>query len=297
MSHINWSLDYDGEDFTISVGTLNLVGCQWKPKQKPKFNYIFIHGLAVFGTFHREFFDFILENGGMVFACDHIGHGRSPGSPISCTIEEIVEETSKVIIHANTINPNLPLLLHGHSMGGLSLLSLLLLHSELPQNHLISGLFIESPWVASCPQREPNCCLLNVLRFLNYTIPTFQIEGGVKLVSNDLNQEWCNLLINHPKFSTKMTPRNYISVRDTQDLLKIKLNNWPNNIPTLFIQGGKDDLLTPFEVDTFLKQIINLNPNSQIKYEYFENGPHVLLKSIFREEVIKLILELINKIL
>lgn len=58
---------------------------------------MFIHGLGGFLTLNKDFYPIITKHGCVVYACDHIGCGKSPGARTSCTVDEILEETIKII--------------------------------------------------------------------------------------------------------------------------------------------------------------------------------------------------------
>ena len=294
LSEVNWNIDYDGEDFTVNVGSLPLAGCQWKPEGDIKFNYVFVHGLSVFTTFKKDFFPFVHELGGMVFATDHIGHGRSPGSRVSCTIDEIVEETKQVILHAEQVNPGLPLILHGHSMGGLTVLTLALRFPDFTREH-VKAIIAEAPWISSCPQRQPGCCLMGLIRMVNCCCGKMAIDGGVSHFSSDNDPTWVSMISNSPLFAPVTTPRNYISAQDTIKYVRANYGNYPGDIPLLFLQGKKDDLVNAEESDVWINELIATHQNSDIEYHLFDEGPHVMLKTKIRPDVLKVMIEWMRK--
>ena len=53
---VEWDIKYDGEDFNVPLDSVHLMGQIWKPEGDPKFVYVFVHGLAVFITFKKDFF-------------------------------------------------------------------------------------------------------------------------------------------------------------------------------------------------------------------------------------------------
>lgn len=291
---VQWNIDYDGEDFEIEACRVKLAGMTWKPEGTPKFNYVFVHGLSVFTTFKKDFFPFILNEGGQVFATDHLGHGRSPGSRVSCSIDEIVEETEKVILYAEQTNPDLPLILHGHSMGGLTILTLALKHPDFVRQH-VSGLVAEAPWISSCPQRQPGCCLMGCIRFISWFCPRLGIDGGVSHFSADNDRTWVNLISNSQYFAPVTTPRNYLSAQDTIKWLRQHRETWPQDVPLLFVQGRNDDLVNAQESEVWISALISEHPDSDITFKMYD-GPHVMLKTPVRRDVITEMMGFITRI-
>ena len=62
----------------------------------------------------------LVANGGIVYAVDHLGHGRSDGErALVADFEEVVSDFHILDTTARVDNPGLPVALVGHSMGGL----------------------------------------------------------------------------------------------------------------------------------------------------------------------------------
>ncbi|OHS98796.1 Clan SC, family S33, methylesterase-like serine peptidase [Tritrichomonas foetus] len=285
-----WNIDYDGEDFNIPLGNVQLLGQTWKPQNDPKFVYVFVHGLAVFATFKKDFFQVILNMDGVVYACDHLGHGRSPGARVSCRIDEIVEETMKTIELAHKTYPNLPIVLHGHSMGGLTVLKLVMKNNQFVRDNL-ECVIAEAPWISRCPQRPVNCCLMGFLRmFDSCCCSTSQFDGGVSHFSDDLNQEWVSIMKKSPYMGTTITPRLYVSVNDSIKYVQDTQTDFPRDVPLLFLQGMNDDLVDGKESDGWIKELMGMGDH-KIIYKSFKKGPHVMLKTKLRGQVIKEMLE------
>ena len=291
----NFNLDYDGEDFEIKIPGWTLYGQSWtKTPQEPKFIYVFVHGLAAMATFKKDFYPLINEAGGVVFACDHVGHGRSPGTPVSCKIEEVVEETKQVIQLALTKYPALPVILHGHSMGGLTVLSLALRFPEYCTTNL-AGIIAEAPWISPTKQREVGCCLMSAVRLLSHVFPNFPIKSGVNLFAPDSDERWLQVIKPSKYNYDVITPRTFISVNDEQAFIRSNIDRYPKDVPLLFMQGLKDDLVTPEVNEVWISRLINDLPDADITYKRFTEGTHVVLKTSLRAEGVQTMLSFITK--
>ena len=280
----NYNDDYDGEDFTITVSNLELKGMKWKPENSPRFIYVFIHGLGAYITFKKDFFYDIMAIGGVVYATDHIGHGRSAGSRVSCTIDEIIEETEKTILLAKEENPGLQVLLHGHSMGGLSAISLAIKDPDFATQN-IKAIVAEAPWISECPQRKLNILERGGIRAIKYILPTFQISGGVDFFSDDLDKNWVEMTKNNKLYEYNLTPRLYVSVMDWQAKVRSEWKNWPKAVPLLFLQGLVDPLVDAKQSEPWIQQLVD-DKEIDATYKLYETGSHVMLKSNLRQEVV-----------
>jgi len=95
------------------------------------------HGLAEHAARYARFADFLSERGFHTYAHDHRGHGhtKAPDAPLGRFAE--VGGGDKVLADVVAVhdliakeNPGLPVILFGHSMGGLIALNFLLRHAQ-----------------------------------------------------------------------------------------------------------------------------------------------------------------------
>ena len=295
LHEAEFSFDYDGEEFSINVSGYDLVGQIWKPEGPPRYVYIFIHGLGCFVTFKRDFYPLILKHGGVVFACDHVGCGKSPGARTSNTVDENLDELFKILDLVKKQYPNLPIVIHGHSMGGLSVIMLgLTKANELPPE--VKCIISEAPWVSKCPQRDPGVIESFGIKLLGWTFPTFLVPDGVELFTPDLDQRFVDLINNSPLYSKGITARLYLNVKKCQEFCEENKLKWPSNLPLLYQQGTMDNLVDPVLNDKWIQPLLENKEklNLNVTYKSYENGPHILLKSPLRPHVAKDILDFID---
>lgn len=94
------------------------------------------HGLAEHAARYARFADFLAARGFCIYAHDHRGHGRTrapdapPGRFASDNgVEKVLADVGAVHDLIAAENPGMPVILFGHSMGGLIGLNFLLRHS------------------------------------------------------------------------------------------------------------------------------------------------------------------------
>lgn len=81
---------------------------------------LIVHGYAEHGARYDHVARALTAHGAVVYAGDHIGHGRSDGERASITdFEHVVDDVHRLAEIARADHPQVPLVLVGHSMGGL----------------------------------------------------------------------------------------------------------------------------------------------------------------------------------
>lgn len=92
----------------------------WTPDSDCAAILLVAHGLAEHSGRYEHFAAFFVARGYAVFAVDHLGHGKSDGD--RCHIDRFSEYTdgiSLLLARAQDESPDIPVLMVGHSMGGL----------------------------------------------------------------------------------------------------------------------------------------------------------------------------------
>ncbi len=93
---------------------------RWNPTGDPQRIVQIVHGYAEHGGRYGHVATALTGDGAVVYADDHIGHGRSDGErAVISDFEHAVEDLHTLSGIARSDYPDLPLVLVGHSMGGL----------------------------------------------------------------------------------------------------------------------------------------------------------------------------------
>lgn len=93
---------------------------QWNPGEPPVRIVQIVHGYAEHGGRYGHVAAALTRLGAVVCADDHLGHGRSDGERALITdFEHVVDDLHTVASVVRREYPGLPLVLVGHSMGGL----------------------------------------------------------------------------------------------------------------------------------------------------------------------------------
>ena len=93
---------------------------RWDAQGSPRRIVQIVHGYAEHGGRYAHVARALTARGAVVYADDHLGHGRSEGERALITdFEHVVEDLHTVSEIARAGHPGIPLILVGHSMGGL----------------------------------------------------------------------------------------------------------------------------------------------------------------------------------
>lgn len=126
-------------DFTLAGHAGALVGRSW-PVPAPTWIAVLAHGYGE----HVGRYDWVASRlnaaGAAVLAADHAGHGRSDGPRVLIRdYEEVVADLHLVVEHARAQYAGLPVVLIGHSMGGLIAARYTQLHADALAATVLSG--------------------------------------------------------------------------------------------------------------------------------------------------------------
>jgi alpha-beta hydrolase superfamily lysophospholipase len=136
----------------------------WRPKNEARAAIVLVHGLKDHGARYDHVGEWLAGRGYAIYALDLRGHGESEGERFFVdSFYEYVDDLSVFLQRVRDHEPEKPLFLLGHSMGG-AVASMLVLDRR-PEN--LRGL------VLSAPALEPNDDVSPILIRLSGVIPRF----------------------------------------------------------------------------------------------------------------------------
>ena len=96
-----------------------LFAAEW-PNADARYIAVVVHGYAEHMGRYAHVIERLLADGAVVYGLDHLGHGRSDGDRALITDgEHLTADLDLVVQRARAEHPELPLVMIGHSMGGL----------------------------------------------------------------------------------------------------------------------------------------------------------------------------------
>ncbi|MBU0970988.1 MAG: lysophospholipase [Proteobacteria bacterium] len=118
----------------------------WLPENEPKAVLFVVHGLAEHSGRYMNLVNHFVPAGYAVYGIDHIGHGKSDGKRVY--VERFRDFTKTLKIYFDCVRnwqPQTPIYLVGHSMGGLIGATYLLEHQKDFSGAILSGPGVKLP--------------------------------------------------------------------------------------------------------------------------------------------------------
>jgi alpha-beta hydrolase superfamily lysophospholipase len=111
----------DVKEWTFEGTRVPIVAKSWRdPSVAPRFIAMLVHGYGEHIGRYEHVAAALIANGAVVYGVDHIGHGKSGGERVLITdFDDVVEDVDTVVDTAQAEWLGLPVVLIGHSMGGL----------------------------------------------------------------------------------------------------------------------------------------------------------------------------------
>jgi acylglycerol lipase len=107
------------EGYLTSADGLRLYHQSWTPENTPIAAVMLIHGLGEHSGRYRHVAEALVEAGCAVYAIDHRGHGQSAGKRAYVKqYDEFMVDLVQFRAHVTALQPEVPLIVLGHSMGG-----------------------------------------------------------------------------------------------------------------------------------------------------------------------------------
>ncbi|MFC4114938.1 alpha/beta hydrolase [Nonomuraea zeae] len=92
---------------------------EW-PHDRPRYVVVLVHGYGEHIGRYEYVADRLVRHGAAVFGLDHMGHGRSAGDRVLIEdFEDVVTDVHTVEERARAEHPGVPVVVIGHSMGGM----------------------------------------------------------------------------------------------------------------------------------------------------------------------------------
>lgn len=110
----------ESREWTIDGHGGRLACRTWAGNGEPTHVVLLAHGYGEHAGRYGHVAAGLVDAGAVVHAVDHVGHGKSEGERVVVTdFERVVDDLHAVDLRAREQHPGLPVVLVGHSMGGL----------------------------------------------------------------------------------------------------------------------------------------------------------------------------------
>ncbi len=208
----------------------------WTPEQPPRALIVLVHGAAEHSGRYRRFAEHFANKGYATAALDHIGHGRSEGQRgFVGNFGEYVETLDRFVQQLKPAFPDTPLVLLGHSMGGLIAACYLIQNQDDFVGCVLSGPAIKT-------DLEPPLWQRLLIQFFSLVAPRM---GVLQLDANGVSRDPLEVrqYIDDPLvYGGKMTARKVSQLFAAMQWIQEQASDI--RLPLLLLLHGEADTLT-----------------------------------------------------
>ena len=225
------------EGFFKGVRGAKIYYQDWLPEGEPKAALLMVHGLAEHSGRYGNVVNHFVPLNYAVYGIDHFGHGKSDGRRVY--VKSFDDYTNTLKVYFDMIRdwqPDKPIFLVGHSMGGLISAVYLLDHQAELAGAVLSGPAVKIP-------SHLTSAMLLVGKILSALIPRFGLVGlEADGVSRDPS-------IVQAYVSDRLVHRGKMTARLAAEMLKamqtVSGQATRITLPILIVQGSADRLVDP----------------------------------------------------
>jgi len=248
---------------------------EWSDRA-PRYVAIIAHGYGEHARRYDHVAEHLVRHGAAVYAPDHQGHGRSEGErALVASIEEVVTDVRTVASRAVEAHRERPLVLIGHSMGGI-------IATRYAQRYGsdLSALVLSGPAIGGNPGIE---ALLTM-----DPIPDFPIDPS--LLSRDpavgrAYQE--DPLVWHGPFRRGTLDELFVAIQAVAAGPKL------GSLPTLWMHGSQDGLAPFAETRAAIERV----RGTRLESIAYEGAQHEIFNETNRAEVLEAMTSFFDRVL
>ena len=209
----------------------------WLPEGEPKATLLVVHGVREHSGRYMNVVNHLVPSGYGVYGIDHIGHGKSDGERVY--VERFQDYTRTLKKYFDMIRewqPERPIFLIGHSMGGLISAAFLLEHQDE-----LSGAVLSAPSIKVSDNTSQ--AIIFVGKLLSIIMPK---AGLIKLDAENVSRDPAvvDAYINDPlAYTGKITARLGAEILETMQ--RVTEEATEIRLPIMIVQGSDDKVVDP----------------------------------------------------
>ncbi len=242
---------------------LKLFCRRWLP-DVPQAVMLVVHGLGEHSGRYLHVASYFAERGFAVLALDYRGHGRSDGPRVHVNrFDDFVGDLALLRTKALRDHPSLPLLLVGHSQGGL-----IVIRSALQAPEALAGAIVSSPLLGVHPSSRPGALLAAASRALSVLAPRLRLANNVDATLVSRDAAVVEAYRQDPLVSHRVSSRWFTSLLEA---IEDTFEAAPSlRVPLLLMSSGDDRLVDPGAAARFAR----LAPSGLVEYVRWDGLYH-----------------------
>lgn len=265
-----------------TLDDINLFYQVWKPDETPDCVICLVHGIGEHSSRYDAWAKNFVKNNMALLAFDQRGHGQSEGKRgVIPSYDAFLSDIDLLLDKCETLFPNIPLVLYGHSMGGGEVLT----HLHKREGRY-KAVISSSPWLIA--QQSPPKFIIPLIQLFANIVPDLSLKTKMNpdLLSHDTNvgEDYMNDPLVHPMVSFRLFyeayQRGYSLLNNVTEL----------NKPLLLLHGDADQITSHNASQQFAVKAGEL-----CEFHLFEGAFHELQNEFCKDEAFDLILRWIHK--
>src|SRR5262245_26046054 len=243
--------------------------------ERPRALIAIVHGLGEHAGRYGALASALVDRRFTVVSLDLPGHGETTGprgdaSSWVALRDLVIPAMFTVTRGMPGQPPDLPVVLLGHSMGGLLALDYALAH---PKGLL--GLVLSAPAIKSDP---PPAWKVALARMVKTIAPTVAFPDGISEAAISRDPEVRQRREDDPLVHGKITPRLYFGLVEARRRVMAEARRLA--VPTLIVQGAADRVIDP----TGSLELSGLAPHGMVRLLTYRDGFHEVFNDLDREQ-------------
>jgi acylglycerol lipase len=270
--------DIKHDTLKLSAGTAAHI---WRPQQSPYRAVIVLqHGYAEYAarytTSHHNIINHMLASGYIVYAMDLWGHGQSPGPRGIVHLQKAIRDHLELRKLAVKQNPDLPIILFGHSLGGLVTAG-----STVADGDNVKGVVLTGPAFPGPFPHLARIALGAAARAMPKTsIPRPANVEGLTRDETELKKYWEDEQFHKSPISFLLAA----TALDAAAEVRAKAKDWV--VPTLVLHGNEDAYCDWKASEVFVESI----GSEDKEFRVYEEGRHEILHDLEGDHVLERIM-------
>jgi alpha-beta hydrolase superfamily lysophospholipase len=241
-----------------------IVVSEWR-RGEPRYVALIAHGYGEHVGRYDHVARRLVDAGACVYGPDHLGHGRSEGERVLVEdVDDLVSDMRSVARQARAEHAGLPIVLVGHSMGGI-------VATRYAQRHAgeLAALVLSAPVIGGNPGFE-------ALLGMN-PIPEIPIDPETLSRDRKVGEAYAaDPLVWHGAFKRQTLEAMFHAIDE------IAAGPALGSLPTLWIHG-EEDALAPLELT---REAINRIRGDRFEERIYEGARHEIFNEINNDEVL-----------
>jgi len=231
------------------VGGLDLYYQSWHPGGEVRGVLVLVHGLGGHSGLYKTIVEYLLPKGYAVYGLDLRGHGRSCGQRgYINTWSEFRDDLQTFLNLIQKQQPEYPIFLFGHSMGGVIALDYTLRYVE--DKSALSGVIAFAPSIG-----KVGVPLSRVIlgKLLSQVWPRFSLNIGLDFSAGSRDQKILDSYTHDKLRHTLATARLSTEFFATVDWIHANAEKW--QLPLLILHGSADRIALPEGSEIFYQKV------------------------------------------